>query len=197
MRFVLGLIPSSGTVSLSNQGWNPLREPSSARFSVQVLCLSLPLLILSMRLQRGLCYVVLEAPLRRDRIILMLIAPFIVLSILLGAVISLRLHPGAWRVCWLSQFIQHFVSAISLRWHAYSSRYHQSLYCGMTVGQRTGNRYCTEKCHHSNDVTGESQSSYWWIANTGNPVITSRWAQITNPPRHSSSERIYSGGFRA
>lgn len=148
VKFVLGPIPSSSALSPSDEGWTPLREPSSGRFAVQVLVLSLPLLILAIVIllrikgnlraqpvqlvallsyfvlmipvhelihafaypsrlrsqhlvigawvRRGLCYVVYDSPLRRNRVLLMLLAPFIVFSISL--VLVMCFAPSDWRL---------------------------------------------------------------------------------------------------
>ena len=147
MRFVLGPIPPSEVLSPQEEGWTPLREPTSGVFVTQVLLLSLPFLVLALSMlpeiegyartqplacwalvtffifmipmheaihalgypgglrsdllvvgvwmRRGMCYVVYDSPLPRNRILLMLSAPFAAISLFLVAVACLA--PSAWR----------------------------------------------------------------------------------------------------
>ena len=62
-------------------------------------------LVVGAWLQRGLCYVVFDFPLRRNRILLMLIAPFFVFSISLVAVIWLA--PTEWRMLGMLALLIH------------------------------------------------------------------------------------------
>ena len=147
MRFILGPIPPSHVLSPREEGWTPLREPTSGVFVAQVLLLSLPFLVLALFIlpelegyartqplpfyalvtffvfmtpmheaihalvypgglrskhlvvgvwmRRGMCYVVYDTPLPRNRILLMLSAPFVVMSFFL--VVIACLAPSAWR----------------------------------------------------------------------------------------------------
>ena len=44
MKFTFGKIPPSKILDTKQEGWTPLREPSSVVFIVQVLLLSIPFL---------------------------------------------------------------------------------------------------------------------------------------------------------
>jgi len=148
MRLILGPIPPSRVLSPQDEGWTPLREPSSRAFAVQALVLSLPFLvpaflilpglkgclrtqpltllalvsffalvtpmheaihalaypgglrsrhlIMGAWMRRGLCYVVYDSPVSRNRALIMLSAPFIALSSLLAAVAVFA--PSEWRL---------------------------------------------------------------------------------------------------
>ena len=136
MRFVLGPIPASRVLGPEDEGWAPLREPSSGVFVTKVLLLSVPLLVaayvmlreikgflraqpsalvailaffalmipvhetihalvypggvrsrhlvMGAWLRRGLCYVVYDSPVSRNRILTVLCAPFIAVSSVLA-----------------------------------------------------------------------------------------------------------------
>lgn len=45
MRFVLGPVPRSRVLNPEDQGWTPLREPSSGRFVIWAFLLSIPFLL--------------------------------------------------------------------------------------------------------------------------------------------------------
>ena len=157
MRLVLGPIPPSRVLSPQEEGWTPLREPTSGVFTSQVLLLSLPFLVLALGMlpelkgyvrtqpvalyalvaffalmtpmhevvhalaypgglgsknlvigawmRRGLCYVVYDSPLPRNRILIMLSAPFVVLSFFLVAVAGVA--PSVWRLIALLVLLVH------------------------------------------------------------------------------------------
>ncbi len=157
MRLVLGPIPPSRVLSPEDEGWTPLREPTSGAFIIEVLLLSVPFLVpaLAMLLglkgflrtqslalsglvsffalmipvhesihaivypgglcskhlvmgawmRRGLFYVVYDSPLSRNRILIMLAAPLIVLSSVLAAVAVFV--PSEWRLLAILAFLVH------------------------------------------------------------------------------------------
>ncbi len=157
MRFVLGPIPSNNVYSPAKGDWTPLREPSSAKFSIQVLLISLPLVVFSIAilqqvkgnlrsnpvqlvallsffalmipvhelihgfaypgglrskylvmgawLQRGLFYVLYDSPLPRNRVLFMLVAPFLVFT--MSLVVLIWLAPDAWRMLGVLALLIH------------------------------------------------------------------------------------------
>lgn len=157
MKLVLGPIPASRVFNPRNEGWTPLREPTSRVFVIQVLLLSVPFLapafvilpelkgyartqplalptlvsffavmipvheaihalvypgsirskhlVIGAWMRRGLCYVIYDAPVSRNRILMMLSAPFIVLSLLLIAVAVFA--PSEWSFIAMLAFLVH------------------------------------------------------------------------------------------
>ncbi|MBT3377999.1 MAG: DUF3267 domain-containing protein [Lentisphaerae bacterium] len=157
MRLVLGPIPRSRVLSPGDEGWTPLREPTSRVFVMQVLLLSLPFLlpafailpelrgclrtrplaisayvsflalmipvheaihasvypgglgsehlVMGAWMRRGLCYVVYDSPVSRNRVLVMLSAPFIALSSLL--VLVALSAPSEWRLVGILALLIH------------------------------------------------------------------------------------------
>ena len=157
MRLVLGPIPPSRVLSPQNEGWTPLREPTSRVFVIQVLLLSLPFLVAAFAIlpglkghvrtqplvlsalvscfvlmipvheaihalmypgglrsknlvmgawmRRGLFYVIYDSPVSRNRMLIMLCAPLIVLSSLLAAVAVFA--PSEWRFIAILTLLVH------------------------------------------------------------------------------------------
>lgn len=157
MRLVLGPIPPSRVLSPEDEGWAPLREPSSGVFVIEALLLSIPLLVsayamlleikgflrsqplglatlvlffvlmipvhetihafmypcslgskhlfMGVWMRRGLCYVVYDSPVSRNRILTVLSAPFIVVSSVFA--IAAVFVPSEWRLVVIFYFLVH------------------------------------------------------------------------------------------